>query len=113
MGRQLRLNTWANMNDPRERKEWRTSDIIVGRLRTIPPYTQAELESTLDRVLRRGVRLACFTDDREPATEHAARWLLHRGWARSAMWDRYAESHKGGCLVFDSEHFSAEPTQLP
>lgn len=99
---QLRLNTWRNMNDPREKKEWRTSDIIGGRLRAIPPYTQHELENIFDRLLRRGARLACFTDDCAPATEHAARWLLHRGWGRSAMWDRYARSHAGGCLVFDS-----------
>src|ERR1022692_689331 len=100
--RRLRLNTWPKMNDPREKKEWRSSDIIAGRLRAIPPYTQAELESAFDRLLRRGARLACFTDDRAPATEHAARWLLHRGWGRSAMWDRYADSHEGACLVFDS-----------
>jgi len=98
----LRLSTWQNMNDPREKKEWRSSDIIAGRLRAVPPYTQAELESAFDRLLRRGARLACFTDDRTPATEHAAQWLLHRGWGRSAMWDRYAGSHEGGCLVFGS-----------
>jgi hypothetical protein len=98
----LRLSPWPKMNDPRERKEWRTSDIISGRLRPIPPYTQPELESAFDRLLRRGARLACFTDDRAPATEQSARWLLHRGWGRSAMWDRYATAHEGGCLVFDS-----------
>jgi hypothetical protein len=99
---QLRLSPWLKMNDPREKKEWRTADIITGRLHAVPPYTQRELERAFDRLLRRGARLGCFTDDRAPATQHSARWLLHRGWGRSAMWDRYAASHKGGCLVFDS-----------
>jgi hypothetical protein len=99
---QLRLSPWLRMNDPREKKEWRSADIIVGRLQAVPPYTQRELERAFDRLLRRGARLACFTDDRAPATEHSARWLLHRGWGRSAMWDRYADSHRGGCLVFNS-----------
>lgn len=100
---QLRLSPWLKMNDPREKKEWRTADIIAGRLQAVPPYTQHELERAFDRLLRRGARLACFTDDRAPVTEHSSRWLLHRGWGRSAMWDRYADSHKGGCLVFNSQ----------
>jgi hypothetical protein len=99
---QFRLSPWLKMNDPREKKEWRTADIIAGQLQAVPPYTQRELERAFDRLLRRGARLACFTDDRAPAMEHSARWLLHRGWGRSAMWDRYADSHKGGCPVFNS-----------
>jgi hypothetical protein len=96
----LRLNTWQAMVDPRERKEWRTSDVIDGALRAMPPYTQAELEADFDRLLRRGARMSSLTDDRPPEPVDAAPWLSQRGWARSAMWDRYAARHTGACLVF-------------
>lgn len=99
---QLRLNTWAKMVDPRERKEWRTADLVGDALRAVHPFTQADLEAEFDRLLRRSARMASFTDDRPPESPDSAQWLLHRGWARSGMWDRYGGRHEGACLVFSS-----------
>ena len=98
----FRFNTYEGMNDPRERKEWRASEIAPG-LRPVGAFSQDQLDTHFDTLLRKGARVSCFTDDREPATSDARRWLLHRGWARSAMWDRYARQHKGACLVVQSD----------
>lgn len=100
---ELRMGLWTQLNDPRERKEWHAADLIGGGrgLHAAPPLTDYELLAEVDRILRRGARLACFTLDDKPTSGGAAGQLFHRGWARSAMWDRYAAQHRGACLVFD------------
>jgi hypothetical protein len=100
---ELRLSPWMRMNDPRERKEWRAADVVgAGKgLRAAPPLTDYDLQAEVDRILRRGARLACFTLDDSPRPGSAPGHLFHRGWARSAMWDRYAAAHSGACIVFD------------
>lgn len=99
----LRLNNWLKMNDPRERIAWSAADLLGESVRAVPPYSQDALNADLDRILRRGARIGCFTDDRSPESAESAQWLLHRGWARAGMWNRYAIDHCGACLVFDRD----------
>jgi len=60
---------------------------------------QPEIADEIDRLLRRSARLACLIIDDIPEAESSD--SFHRGWGRSAMWDRYAERHAGACFVFD------------
>jgi hypothetical protein len=94
---QLRLNAWSSMNDPRETKNW----VATGPIHGVGPLTDDEVLMRLDDVLRRSARLLALSQDREPESDAVRPLLLHRGWARAAMWDRYAQGHHGACLVLD------------
>jgi Protein of unknown function (DUF2971) len=93
----MRMNTWSNMNDPREAKQWEST----GTLTAIPPYTDAEMEQGLDDVLRRSARLLSHIVDRDRTADGEPDSLFHRGWAKAPMWAHYADSHQGVCLVLD------------
>ena len=95
--REIRLSPYADTQDPREIQSWVYNGIDAVR----DAYPEAE--EVFDRILRRSVRLACFTVDREPAPEAAIYSQYHRGWARASMWDRYGDQRAGMCLVFDRD----------
>lgn len=94
---QLRLNAWSSMNDPRETKNW----VAVGPIHGNGSLTDEEVFKRIDDVLRRSARLLALSQDREPESDAVRPYLLHRGWASAAMWDRYAQGHHGACLVLD------------
>lgn len=100
----LRLNTFANMNDPREKKSW-APNITLGPGGVGPElFTEIDnAEKTVDHLLRAGARVACFTVTREPTKDAALATNFHQGWARARMWDQYAEAHQGAVLVFACE----------
>jgi hypothetical protein len=83
---QLRLNAWSAMNDPRETKDW----VWTGPIRGVGSLTDDDVQKRIDDVLRRSARLLVLSQDRKPEPDAARPHLLHRGWARAAMWDRYA-----------------------
>jgi hypothetical protein len=90
----LKLGTYGSTNDPRENKKW------VAEASSQMADMHGAAHAELDRLIQGSVRLACFTaEDRSSSVE--VKNLLHRGWARPAMWGRYAEEHSGACLVFD------------
>ena len=97
---QLRMGRYEDMNDPREAKEWVADSLALpaGGVGLASLAAQHEVDDEVDRVLHRAARLACFTRD---GSDPGDGTLFHRGWARSALWDRYAEKHKGACFVFD------------
>lgn len=97
--RQLWLSPYARTRDPREAKQWEFRDKATGE-RAAPA-----LHDRLDRIVRNGARIACFTEDIVPPHGVADGTLFHRGWARASMWDRYADRHAGLCLVFDKADF--------
>lgn len=93
--KELRLNSWSRMNDPRESKQWRSS----GALQAIGGYTETEMYRRIDNILRRSARLMALTADRSAHPSASSRDLFHRGWANSALWAHYADNHQGVCLV--------------
>ena len=106
---QFRLNAWSSMNDPREAKNW----VAAGPIRGSGSLTDDEVSKRIDDVLRRSARLLALSQDREPESEAARPHLLHRGWARAAMWDRYAQGHRGACLVVDRTALSETTRLIP
>lgn len=100
---ELWLGPWTRLNDPRERKSWTADDLVMPAVGVGLDSLEAQqaVEDEVDRVLRRGARLACFTQDGAPTAGAASDTYFHRGWGRAAMWDRYADEHRGVCLVFD------------
>lgn len=96
--RQLRLNAWSRMNDPRESQQWSSSGVLTAT----GAYTTAEMNRRLDDVLGRSERLMALTTDRSPVVGADPANLFHRGWGRAAaMWAYYAQEHRGVFLVLD------------
>ena len=107
--RQLRLNAWSLMNDPRESKQWTSS----GALAATGTYTVPEMNKRLDDVLRRSARLIALTADRSVTSVADPASLFHRGWGRAAMWAHYAQGHHGVCLVLDMAAINETIRDLP
>lgn len=95
--RRVQFSPFSRMNDPRERDLWHATQDVRGG----PGITDEDVRQRIDDVLRRGTRVFCCTADAPPANESEREFLMHRGWARAAMWDRYAGGHQGACLVID------------
>lgn len=97
-GGEFWLSPYRYTNDPREKQEWIPNvfeNELAGTSQTGFEHERREA----DRLLRGGARLGCHTVDRTPSDEDDG--LFHRGWARSRMWEQYADHHRGACVVFD------------
>jgi hypothetical protein len=92
--KQLRMNAWSKMNDPREAMVWRPTGIAAAG-----SYTEAEMYKRIDDVLRRSACLLAMTADREPTPGADPASLFHRGWGRAPLWAHYADNHRGVCLL--------------
>jgi hypothetical protein len=97
----LRLGSYAGTNDPRESKEW-LSALTADTFDDLEDGESLELVLQIDRWVRRGVRLSCFTLD-YPEPPDWAGGNFHSGWARARMWHQYAGDHTGAVVVFDAE----------
>ncbi|MFC6238035.1 DUF2971 domain-containing protein [Longivirga aurantiaca] len=95
----LRLSTFNSLNDPRENKKWMPDELLGHAGDVDDAWFEADraMEEAVDRLLRRGVRVGCFTETRSSGSGHG----LAKGWARPAMWAHYGAAHQGACLVFD------------
>ncbi|MBC9820109.1 DUF2971 domain-containing protein [Terrabacter sp. MAHUQ-38] len=54
-----------------------------------------------------------LTMDRPCTDEPNRRHLFHRGWARAAMWSKYATAHEGVCLVLETSQLLEAVRDLP
>jgi hypothetical protein len=95
--RSLRLGSLARMRDPLENKE-RAEHVLtpVGW-----PAADVEKLRQLERDALANTKILSLTVDRvlEPGSSVPHAW----GYARPRMWEQYAETHHGVCLVFDRE----------
>lgn len=80
---QIRMNLWSRMNDPRESHRW-----FAPGAKGISPFTDGDVQQRIDDAIRGSGRLLSLTKDRPPQpNEPSVRSrLLHRGWARAALW---------------------------
>jgi len=91
----LRLGPLAQMNDPRESKDWLPNLLIQGP--TLPDETAMIAEEEA-RDYKRKIRVAAFCLDQPFGNmDNQGR----RGYARPRMWAQYAENHRGVCIVLD------------
>jgi hypothetical protein len=60
--------------------------------------------------LRLTSKLLSFSTDADAGSYRGTAWNFGRGWARARMWEQYADSGRGVCLVFD--HGVLEPFVL-
>jgi hypothetical protein len=110
----LRMSPYARMRDPLENREL---FIEVDRLAGEEDGKLWHTVCDLVKRIRDRTRLLCFTvdaDESDGYTEADAPFM--EGWSRARMWEHYADTHAGVCVVFDREralgHLRAELNQL-
>ena len=103
----IRLSPLSRTNDPLERREWAPYVLLPMLEDGADSSTLSLVDEQIDVIrevtdhhLRRGARLACFCQDREPSDDSLPFSHFHRGWARARMWDQYGDEHSGACVVF-------------
>lgn len=94
---ELRLGQFAFTNDPRESRSWLMSASLPDDY-DLPTEDFMKLSEEADGVLRRSVKLACFTQDDIPRDDLGG--AGGRGFAHSSLWSHYGDGHRGVCLGF-------------
>jgi hypothetical protein len=97
-GMSLRMGPFANVNDPREAKDWQITPFSA-----IGTAVAAGLSETLTIGLQRHTKILCMSCDEDPIASSVP---LCRGWAHPRMWAQYAGNHEGVCLVIDRQAFA-------
>jgi Protein of unknown function (DUF2971) len=90
----LRMSPYRHMRDPAENK-----DLLVGTaFHGDPPDAETAWLAAVAAIktIRDGCRVLSLTDDAEDVPDN-----FGSCWARPRMWEQYADTHRGVCLVFD------------
>jgi hypothetical protein len=91
----FRLGPLAQMNDPRESKEWLLPITVSGV--TFPAVGVKAAEEEI-RNYKRKIRVAaCCLDQPAVNRDNHGR----RGYARPRMWAQYTDNHRGVCIILD------------
>lgn len=95
----LRMSSFADLNDPRESKNWLCSV-------TVPPGTRrswdlGDLSRRFTDQMKGSAYVLFFTRDDPVLSTGRIAHLYGRGYAHPSMWDRYSKGHSGVCLAFD------------
>jgi hypothetical protein len=106
----MRLSAFALMSDPRENKDWVRYAVnrrggTAGSLRDMEramaepfPVDLTEATRQANEMRQRGTKILSLTaepNERSPLED------FERAYAKPRMWERYGDSHRGVCLVFD------------
>lgn len=97
---QLRMSPMSAVNDPRESKMWEPALVKGGGF--LPDGMEyGDFVQAFNLVTRQRTKILCFTRDDPGMTDASPPDLYAWGYAHSHMWDRYADLHRGVCLVLD------------
>jgi hypothetical protein len=93
--RQLRLSPFSKMRDPREAKEWFPAAVGYGDVPEDVLLQGIAASSAQANLLRDEFKLLSLTTDRDDNAEGK----YGRGFAKSRLWETYANRGTGVCLV--------------
>lgn len=99
---QLRMSRFANVNDPRESREWICSLTVPGELMGTD-WDVVGLSERFTAHMKSTAKLLCVTRDNPDLDPDRPDHLYGRGYAHPSMWDRYAAGHAGVCLILDTD----------
>lgn len=99
----LKFNSFSNVNDPRESKDWDISPFVrMGLNLELDQYDAISHE--VSDILKANAKLVCFSRDKNEAI---GKWqpeaLLNRGFSKPSMWHHYGGKHNGLCLMFNRD----------
>lgn len=96
--RTLRASPFLETNDPRESKDW-SFDFWTSTSLNGADFNATNREVT--HLIRSTCKVLCTSIDGEINGPFHPQMVWDRGFCRPRMWDRYAEHHRGLCLIFD------------
>ena len=106
----LRLSRFANVNDPRESKDW-----YAGFSDDVGTYTEnhqgLDMMRRFGEALQQSARILCLTHDDDDLDPNRLAFAFGRGYAHPRMWDRYAGHHAGVCIALDKSVLEQEMTR--
>lgn len=94
----IRLNDIQTMNDPLE-----FSFLSINLYGGSKDFDPIKYWDAIKKVTKEGVRLFCCSRDNSSNFNEATGYMSQaavRGFAHPAMWNHYANSHEGVCLIF-------------
>jgi len=100
----------ADVNDPRESKDW-LPVLTFGSVALPGTMTYQDFLVEFNKVMREQTKVLCFTRDDPSMTPDSPPDLYGWGYAHSRMWDRYGDGHRGVCLIFDIDSLGDEVAQ--
>lgn len=106
---ELRLGQFAFTNDPRESRSWQMSASLPEGF-DMKTEDFMKLSEEADGMLRRSVKLACFTQDDAPRDDRGGE--SGRGFAHSSLWSHYGGGHTGVCIGFQRDLLGRLASQL-
>jgi hypothetical protein len=109
--RRLRLSSFDLMGDPQEARKWMLP-VVYGRDVDREALSEG-FGSTirLTNEFKRHTKLLALSTDAPHGFEHPAAEPFGKGWARTRMWERYAEAHRGVCLAFRADRLKERVTE--
>jgi len=96
----IRLNTFENLNDPKESKEWKFGVSAEDNF-TWEKFDEIQVETT--KKMQAVSKILSMVRDSSQASIDTIDVVYYRGFARPRMWAQYAENHSGVCLVFNRQ----------
>lgn len=99
----LRAGSFLTMNDPRESKDW-----LFGMKYDREPDRESigeEEARAASRIAQASTRVIALSTDIDSPHSGVNEAQFGRGYAHSAMWAHYGQSHAGVCLIFDRKKF--------
>lgn len=101
--RRLRLSSFEQMGDPLEAKRWMLPAVYSGDVEDAVLDHTFWNANSLANEFKRHTKLLALTTDAPRGFESSTAEPFGKGWARTRMWERYAEAHRGVCLAFRAD----------
>ena len=104
----LRFSPFANVNDPRESKDWQIG-LAGGPGGTSSSEMLLTFNAEINNAAKVKCKLLCFaTDSTDCGSNKFCTAMFSRGFSHPRMWAQYGKNHKRLCLVFDRAELSLE-----
>jgi hypothetical protein len=101
----LRMSRFANVNDPRESRDWICTLAVPDELMH-KDWDVFALSDRFSRFMKANAKLLCVTRDDPNLDPDRISHLYGRSYAHASLWDRYANRHSGVCLMLDTDKFA-------
>lgn len=95
----IKLNPFAETNDPRESKDWRFGFLKNTCLEGISEEIERSIKQEIT-TLKETTKVLCLNKDDVRKTGYNTEQLHYWGFCRPRMWAQYGDKHSGVCLVF-------------
>jgi hypothetical protein len=99
----IKLNTFSDVNDPRESKAWNISPFFNVEAK-MEHDEHERIANEVSSYLKENAKLICFSKDNSEAKgELHSNAIFDRGFSKPSMWNHYGDAYNGVCLMFNKQ----------